>query len=250
MTLKKKEFSIIITAENKEDSIIDTLNSCIQKNFKHEIIIPYTKLRNINLLKERYKKQVKFLYISKKFKNPIQDQMFKIKQATLYSNSNFIFLCDGDDIFHKDKFKIILNIMRFKKTFLIHDHLLKIGSQIKYKEEKKYKKFNFYKILFNKWPDKIATSAICISKFFLINFFKRNSIFKYKYVAIDAQLVIFYLKKLKFLNKRLMIKKDDKNSLDKNYSKIFSSKYLGRRLEQHNFYKKSIEKSILWNIYF
>ena len=100
MTLKKKEFSIIITAENKEDSIIDTLNSCIQKNFKHEIIIPYTKLRNINLLKERYKKQVKFLYISKKFKNPIQDQMFKIKQATLYSNSNFIFLCDGDDIFH------------------------------------------------------------------------------------------------------------------------------------------------------
>lgn len=245
MTYKKKKFAIIITAENKEKFITDTINSCIQKSkFHYEIILTYTKLKNINLLKQKYKKNVKFVCIKKKFKNPIQDQMFKIKQALFYTNSDFIFLCDGDDIFHKDKVNIINNMITLKKKLIMHDHFIKVGKKVKYIEAKKYKQYVLFKTLFNKWPDKIATSTICISKFLLINFFKKNSIFKYKYLAIDVQLVIFYLKKIECVSRRLVVKKDNENSVDKQFSKIFMSKYLGRRFEQHNFYNKSIEKKI------
>ena len=103
----KIKSTIIITAENQERFIERCIKSCLNQSVKNiEIIIVFTKLKNINILKKRYlSKNIVFLNIAKKINKPTQDQLFKIKQGLLISKGKYIFLLDGDDTYKKSKIK-------------------------------------------------------------------------------------------------------------------------------------------------
>ena len=74
----KIKSTIIVTAENQEKFIERCLKSCLNQSVKNiEIIIIYTKLKNIKILQKKYlTKNITFLNIPKKINNPTQDQLF------------------------------------------------------------------------------------------------------------------------------------------------------------------------------
>ena len=72
----------MITAENKENYISKTINSCLNQSYKKiEIIVIYTSLKNENFEKKFINKKIIFLKIFKKLRNKTQDQFYKIYEA-------------------------------------------------------------------------------------------------------------------------------------------------------------------------
>ena len=68
--------------------------------------------------------------------------------------------------------------------------------------------------------------------------------YKWKFLAIDVQLVLFYFYKKKFLylDKILTFKKEDINNLDKTFTNYFKKIYWSRRYEQHKMTKQLSNK--------
>ena len=71
--------TILITGENKENYLIDTISSCLNQNYRnYEIILLFSKLKNLNLLQKK-ELEIKIKALNKlKEKNPVQDQLYKI----------------------------------------------------------------------------------------------------------------------------------------------------------------------------
>ena len=75
--------SIIITGDFKEKYLSTTISSCLNQSIKpYEIILIYNNLNNENLLKKKFTKKIKFIKTKEKIKNPVQDQLNKIKIAS------------------------------------------------------------------------------------------------------------------------------------------------------------------------
>ena len=110
--------TILITGEKKENFLVKTISSCLKQNYcNYEIILLFSNLKNLNLLKRKFNKQIIFKKIFIKKKNPVKDQLFKISEGIKVATGQFIFLLDGDDQFKKNKLKQIMNIK--KKNFSI-----------------------------------------------------------------------------------------------------------------------------------
>ena len=79
------KFITIITAENKERYLLDTINSCLKQlgNLNTKIYVVYSKLSNENILKQKFKKNKKIFFIKSiiKKKLPTQDQLLKIESV-------------------------------------------------------------------------------------------------------------------------------------------------------------------------
>lgn len=242
--------SIIITGDKKENFLKDTIESCLKQNCRDfEIILVYNKLHNFKHLKEIFKNKIIFKKIKKKIKNPVRDQLYKIYEGLKTAKGKYIFLLDGDDIFKKNKLISILNIKK-KNCLFLDDHLiLKRGKYI-YKNNKFYKKYLIYKLLFNSWPDKICTSCISGQKELFTKFYESIKIQKIKFLAIDILLTIFYIEKLYKVSKILTVKKIVQDSVDNNYLYLFSKIYWQRRIEQHKFFKNFKKKKYTLEYYF
>ena len=230
--------SIIIVGERKENYLSETIKSCLNQNYKNfEIILTYSNLQNLKLLKQKFKKKIIFKKVHLRLKNPIQDQINKIKEGIKISKGKYIFLLDGDDIFKKNKIKKIIELNK-KKMICLDNHINLKNKKHFYYKNNKFKKNKIYRFLLNPWPNKICTSCISGPKKLFDIFFSKNKSFKSKYLAIDVLLIIFYLKKLLLVNNILTIKTKDPQGLDNNYSNFLSIIYWKRRVEQHQYLKK------------
>tara|TARA_Y100000591_G_C21824805_1_gene695977 strand:+ start:1338 stop:2126 length:789 start_codon:yes stop_codon:yes gene_type:complete len=238
------KYIVIITAENKEKYISDTIFSCLNNldNNKIKIIVTYTNLSNELELKIKFKNYENIIFIKSlnKIKYPTQDQLNKIETATKYINNEWVLLLDGDDLFHKDKIKTIENLNLDKNKIYLHNHIKSPVENKKYFKNKSYKKNYFYKKIFNDWPDKIATSSIIVSADLLKKFYKNSNPYKWKYLAIDTQIILFYFyqNKFEYLDYNLITKVEDINSLDKTFLKINKKIFWIRRMEQHKLTKE------------
>ena len=121
----------------------------------------------------------------------MQDQLFKIKKSLKISKGKNIFLLDGDDMFGKNKVKVISKILKHKEIMILDNYfILKDNKKIKSKYSN-HKNNYFYKKLINDWPKNVCTSAISIKKELLLKFFSEIKIKKYKFLAIDILLAIY-----------------------------------------------------------
>lgn len=230
--------TILITGEEKEKYLIKTIKSCLNQSYtKIEIILIYSNLRNLNKIKQKFKKKIRFLKIKKKINNPIRDQLYKISQGLKISKGKFIFLLDGDDLFKKDKVKNIM-LYKNKNALFLNNHAILYKQKLIYKRNNILKKLFLYKMIFNVWPDKVCTSCISAPKILFKEFFKKIKITKINNLAIDILIIIYYLQKIFYLKEILTIKKISEKSVDKKYSNIFSRIYWERRIEQHVYLKK------------
>ena len=243
------KYLVIITAENKEKYISDTIESCLNQKFTKSlrIIVVYSRLANEISLKRRFRndKNIVFLNCLIKKKLPIQDQLFKIEKASTYIQNEWVLLLDGDDLFKPNKIVNLNKLNLNKEKLYLNDHMIiNKNLLIKKPERKKYKQLNIYKKFFNDWPEKVNTSSIVIHGELLKKFYKTNNPYNWKFLAIDIQLVLLYhyRKKLVFVNKILTSKRENINNLDKKFSNYFRKIYWLRRYEQHNLTRKISKK--------
>jgi len=235
------KYLAIITAENKEKYISDTIESCLNQNYVKNlrIIVVYSRLKNEKNLKKRFlnKKKILFLKCSVKKKLPMHDQLYKIEKANNYAKNEWILLLDGDDLFKKNKIQNLDNQNLDNEKVYLNNHLIfNKDLLIKSQETKKYKKWNIYKNLFNDWPENVNTSSIIVHTKFLKKFYKLKNPYKWKYLAIDIQLILFshYTNCLKLIKEELTLKRKNINNIDKKFSNYFTKIYWQRRYEQHN----------------
>tara|TARA_B100000768_G_scaffold114367_1_gene105873 strand:+ start:2404 stop:3195 length:792 start_codon:yes stop_codon:yes gene_type:complete len=243
------KYLVIITAENKEKYISKAIKSCLNqilcKNLK--ILVVYSKLSNENSLKNDFKKtkNIIFLKVKNKKKLPTQDQLYKIEKASINVKNRWILLLDGDDLFNPTKISYLDKLGLKKDHVYLNDFItINKNSTSKYYKKKIYKKSFLYKKLFNDWPEKINTSSITVHSNLLKKFYRLNKPYKWKFLAIDVQLILFYYYKKKFtyLNKVLTSKKEGINNLDKTFTNYFKKKYWIRRYEQHTITKELSNK--------
>jgi len=233
------KYITIITAENKERYLSDTISSCLKQLsiLDIKIYVVYTKLYNENILKQKFKNNNNIIFIKSVFKKklPTQDQLFKIESVLKYINNEWILLLDGDDLFKSNKIKTLNELKLDKKKMYLHNHEKIYGNKIGIEKEKKYKNNFLYKKFFNDWPQKINTSSILISGNLLKKFYRNHNPYFWRYLAIDVQIVLYYFyeKKFKFLNNILTSKKEDINNLDKTFSGLKNKNFWIRRFEQH-----------------
>tara|TARA_B100002051_G_C16638195_1_gene587123 strand:+ start:54 stop:878 length:825 start_codon:yes stop_codon:yes gene_type:complete len=251
LKLRHYKASIFITAENKENFIANTIESCLNQTYKNiELIVAYTKLKNENFLKKKYnRKNVVFLKIKRKIQNKTQDQLFKLKKCLNFSTGDFIFLLDGDDSIKKNKVKYILNKYKYSSSLILDNYYHFNNSLLVKNKIHKFKNNIIYKKIVNSWPKRVATSSISINRELLINFFNQINFFNYKYLAIDILLTIYCQSKNKFIysDKFLTIKKLDKNSVDLKFQGYKNKFFWFRRFEQHRYFK-SLNKQTYLNI--
>ena len=85
--------SVIITADHKERQIERAIDSCLNQTYKNtETILVYSYLKNITHLKKKYKNKITFIKVIKKLKNPIHDQVYKIREGFKNTNGEIILI--------------------------------------------------------------------------------------------------------------------------------------------------------------
>ena len=93
------KYIVIITAENKEKYIANTIFSCLKnyskKNLK--ILVTYTNLKNEKIIKNKFKNYKNIIFINSLLKknNPIHDQLDKIKRTVKFIKNEWVLLLDG-----------------------------------------------------------------------------------------------------------------------------------------------------------
>lgn len=242
--------TIIINGENQENLIKRCINSCLKQTYKKiQIIVVHNNLKNIILIKNIYKKKILFLKIKKKIQNETQDQLYKIKNTIPYIKGEYVFLLDGDDYFLRNKISQILKKL-INKKILIQDNYYELkNNKKKITKQQNYKEYKIYKYLVNNWPKRICTSSQALPTKILKEFFKYKNPFKWKNLAIDAQLAIFckYKFSVKYIKNAYTVKNILQYSVDKKYQNILNKDYWLRRMEQHtlnNSYEKKIFRGI------
>lgn len=231
-------FSIIINTHNQSAFIRDCINSCINQKYSNfEIIITDTSNQKIDR-KYLKSKKIKYFYFKKKSKYPVIDQMYQVLHGLNKSTGKYICLLDGDDKFSAKKLKKLLSIFKDKKINLNQDLPLFFSKnensyELKFKS---YKNNEIFKKVIIDWPQVFGTSTITVKKKILKLFFKKTKPFKWKYLAIDVQLILFcnhYFKINNQLNK-ITFKRKHENNLDKTFSNFFSKAFWLRRKMQHD----------------
>jgi glycosyltransferase involved in cell wall biosynthesis len=236
--------TIVINGEKQENLIKRSINSCLKQNYKKiQIIVVYNNLENINLLKYIYKKKILFLKFNKKIQNATQDQLYKIKNVVPYIKGKYVFLLDGDDYFLKNKVFHTVKELINKKLLIQDNYYELINNKIKITKQQNYKEYTVYKFFINNWPRRISTSSQALPTKILKEFFKYKNPFKWKSLAIDAQLAIFCKYKFRVVNLKepYTVKNILQNSVDKKYQNILNKDFWLRRMEQHklnNSYEK------------
>lgn len=234
------KFSIIINTHNQDKYIYDAINSCLKQTYKnYEIIIIDSSNYNINIKKYfNIKKKIRYIHIKPTNLQPELNQINKIILGFKKSKGDYLVFLDGDDIFNKNKLAELNKISK-KKKIICNQDLPILFNKIHKKKmfKKKYKNKFFTNYLLNNWPQIYGTSSIVVRKDILKLFIKKAKPLKWKYIAIDAQLILFCNKYLIYSNylEGLTLKRLHEKNLGSSYMNIFKRKFWERRYMQFNY---------------
>ena len=234
-------FSILINCHNQANYIDECILSSLSQDYKNfEVIVIDSSDIKLNLEKFKSHKNFKYFHIEKFSNYPEVNQMYKVELGFKEASGDYICLLDGDDKFSDKK---LYNLNEYIKSndiiinqdipFLVYKDDKKINLEIK-----KYKQNNIFRNLIIHWPQIFGTSSITVKKSILESFFKKSEPYKWKYLAIDVQLILFCSINFKIhnqLNQITFKRKHDRNLGDM-YLNIFSKIFWKRRKCQHDFY--------------
>ena len=230
------KFSIIINTHNQSSFIGECINSCLNQDFQdYEIIITDTSIEKIN--KEYIKsKKINYFHLKKISKYPVMDQMKQVLFGLNKSSGKYVCLLDGDDKFSKKKLKKLSNIFKNEKIYINQDCPVIFSKNRKLEQSKikNYKNNNIFKKTIVDWPRVYGTSTITVERKILKLFFKKTTPFKWKYLAIDVQLILFCAYFFKIENKlsKITFKRKHERNLDTNFSNLITKAYWVRRKMQ------------------
>jgi glycosyltransferase involved in cell wall biosynthesis len=233
------KFTILINTHNQKKYLNEAILSCIEQEFRDfETVICDTSNQKTKpkLKKLNSKQKINYFHYKSKYIQPEMNQMDKILFGLNKSKGDFICLMDGDDLFNKSKLSKLNNLVTKKKVFFNQDNPTLSTDNLVLKK-KNYKDNYFFKIFINNWPQIYGTSSILVKRNILEKFFKEAKPFRWKYLAIDAQLAIFCNVKFKLNNyfKDITKKNIHNKNLGNNYSGLLTKKFWLRRYMQHQY---------------
>ena len=156
------DLSIILPYYKKRKFIKKTLISIINQSYKnHELIIVYDQknLDDLDYIKKILSKNIKYrIIINNKNLGVGRSRNIGIKK----SNSKYIAFCDADDVWHRSKSQIQLQIMKEKKLKFTHSSYNIINSNDKIIGKMKIKRDLKYKDLMKSCD--IALSSVIIER--------------------------------------------------------------------------------------
>tara|TARA_B100000029_G_scaffold207693_1_gene205486 strand:+ start:762 stop:1547 length:786 start_codon:yes stop_codon:yes gene_type:complete len=230
------KFSIIINTHNQSSFIGECINSCINQDFQdYEIIITDTSDQKIN---KKYikSKKIKYFHLKRILKDPVMDQMNQVLFGLNKSSGKYICLLDGDDKFSKKKLKQLSYILKDEKIDINQDlpTIFSKNGKIEQTKIKNYKNNDIFKKTLIDWPQIYGTSTITVKKKILKLFFKKTKPFKWKYLAIDVQLILFCYNFFNVQNKlnKITFKRKHEKNLDETFSNLTTKAYWIRRKMQ------------------
>ena len=244
-------FSIIINTHEQSDKIKRCIQSCLNQSFnkKYEILIIDTSKNKIDK-NSKLLKSKKIIYQHCKIfsKYPEINQLKKIAIGIKKSRGKWICLLDGDDFFNKNKLNFIHKNHNLNDKLIIQDNYSYFNEDKKrylYKKSKQYKNNFLFKKLFSIWPIIYGTSSISGNKKLFSSFFKKVSLTKWNFIAIDALIVLYSLNKNLLINSEelLTFKSIGHNNLSLKYT-FFSKKYWKRRYQQIKYWEFLTNKKI------
>ena len=235
------KFSILINCHNQANYIDECILSSLSQDYKNfEVIVIDSSDIKLNLEKFKSHENFKYFHIERFSKYPEVNQMYKIELGFKKASGDYICLLDGDDKFSDKK---LYNLNEYIKSndiifnqdipFLVYKNGKKINFEIK-----RYKQNNIFRKLIIDWPQIYGTSSITIKKNILESFFNKSNPYKWKYLAIDVQLILFCSINFKIYNQldEITFKRKHDRNLGDTYLNIFSSIFWKRRKCQHDFY--------------
>ena len=245
-------FSIIINTHDQQDKLYRCIESCLNQTFNKEyeiIIIDSSKIKinkNSKLLRS---KKIKYYHYKPFSKYPEINQLKKIFIGIKKSKGTWICLLDGDDFFNKSKLNYISKNYNLSDKLIIQDNFSYYIESLKKflpKKINQYKKNFFYKIFFSMWPTIYGTSSISGNKKFFVTFFKKVSLLKWNFIAIDALIILYSKNKNLFFNceKLLTYKSIGSRNLSSKYS-FFSKLYWKRRYQQIKYWEFLTNKKLI-----
>ena len=234
-------FSILINCHNQANYIDECILSTLNQNYENfEVIVADSSDKKLNLEKFKLHKNFKYIHIEKSSQHSEMNQMHKIEQGFKEASGDYICLLDGDDKFSDKKLNKLAECIKSSDIifnqdipFLLYENDKKISLKIK-----KYKKNNIFRKLVIDWPQIYGTSSITIKKDILKSFFNKSDPYKWKYLAIDVQLILFCSINFKINNQldQITYKRKHVKNLGDTYLNIFSSIFWKRRKCQHDFH--------------
>ena len=103
--------TILITGEEKEKYLIKTIKSCLNQSYtKIEIILIYSNLRNLNKIKQKFKKKIRFLKIKKKLIILLEINFIKFRKDLRFPKESLFFYLMETIFLKKIKLKILCYI--------------------------------------------------------------------------------------------------------------------------------------------
>tara|TARA_B100001029_G_C14917033_1_gene369819 strand:+ start:19 stop:798 length:780 start_codon:yes stop_codon:yes gene_type:complete len=234
-------FSILINCHNQANYIDECILSSLNQDYKNfEVIVVDSSNKKLNLEKFKSYENLKYFHVEKFFKYPEINQMYKVELGLKEASGDYICLLDGDDKFSHKKLIKLEECIKNNDIVFNQDipFLFNKDGKKKNLEIKKYKQNNIFRNLIINWPQVYGTSSITIKKSTLENFFNNSDPYKWKYLAIDVQLILFCSINFKIhsqLNQITFKRKHDEN-LGDIYLNTFSKIFWKRRKCQHDFY--------------
>jgi len=213
--------SIILPYYKKKIFIKETLNSIINQSFKkHELILIYDQqnLDDLKYIKKILGNRIKYkIIINKKNIGVGRSRNIGIQK----SNSKYIAFCDADDLWHKKKTQLQLEIMKKNKLGFTHSSYNLINSKNKIIGKMPVKKFLKYKDLIKSCD--IALSSVIIKRSLL----KKSLKFGLTKTKEDYLLWLKLSKVTKIygINKTLLSWRKTDNSLSSDVSQKFYDAY-------------------------
>lgn len=225
--------SIILPYFKKKKYIKQTLNSIINQSFKnHELIIIYDQIdrSDISYIKKIIKNKIKYkIIINKKNLGVGKSRNIGIKN----SKSKYIAFCDADDVWHKKKSEVQLNLMREKKISFSHTDYNLINNRNKIIGEMVVKKTLSYNDLLRSCD--IALSSVILKRSLLIESLKfgdtKTKEDFFLWLKISKREVIHGI------NKKLINWRKTENSLSSDIiQKLIDAFIVFDKVEKQNFF--------------
>lgn len=231
------KISVLITNFNKEKYLKNCLKNVTNQNYKNYEIILFDdcSFDGSREILNKFK-NIKVIYNDlKKFSYGELNQINGIIEAFKKSTGSIICLLDADDLFLKNKLKLINKYFeKNKHKKIVFDFPITTDSQFIFKK-KMSKKI---------WPTIFPTSCISIRRKFFLSFLKHIDRNNFNSLEIDARITIFfnfYYDEYNVLKKNLTKYCFDPKGITSGKIK-FSKKWWIRRSQAFEYMKNILKK--------
>jgi len=244
--LKNNFISILITNFNKSPFLNKSLSGAINQTYKNYEIIFFDDCSSDNSIeKVKNFKKIKLIKNNKKISNSAAiNQINGLIEGYKKSKGDVICLMDADDVFKKNKLKIVNKYFKDNKSKIVCDFPI-----ISKKYQFSYTKKKFY----YDWPRIFPTSCISIKRKYFKFFIKYIMKSKFPYLEVDTRITIFfntYFNEYNILNKKLTFYNYDEKGISSQIKK-FSKKWWLRRSDAFDYLRliqKRKNKDLVFNM--